>query len=121
MIKLTFCLVRAPHLTLPEFQDYWLNKHAPLVTSFREVLRIRKYVQAHSLDPSVSEVMRNSRGLPDQFDGVAQLWWDNMDDVEFQVTDRDARRAGRTLVEDERNFIDLARSPAWWGREHEIF
>ena len=86
MIKLTFCLVRAPHLTLPEFQDYWLNKHAPLVTSFREVLRIRKYVQAHSLDPSVSEVIRNSRGLPDQFDGVAQLWWDNMDDVAFQIT-----------------------------------
>ncbi len=36
MIKLTFCLTRLPNLTLAEFQDYWWNKHAPLVKSHRE-------------------------------------------------------------------------------------
>ena len=39
MIKLTFALVRRPELTREAFQDYWFNRHAPLVASVREVLR----------------------------------------------------------------------------------
>ena len=27
----------------------------------------------------------------------------------------------RLLLEDERRFIDLSRSPLWWGEEHVIF
>ena len=49
MIKLTFALVRLPHLSREQFQDYWLNTHGPLVASVRETLRIRRYVQLHSL------------------------------------------------------------------------
>lgn len=30
MIKLIICVTRRPNLTLEQFQDYWLNKHAPL-------------------------------------------------------------------------------------------
>ena len=45
MIKLTFCLARLPHLTREQFQDYWLNKHAPLVASHKATLGIRRYVQ----------------------------------------------------------------------------
>ena len=29
-------------------------------------------------------------------------------------------QAGRLLLEDERKFIDLARSPLWWGEERVI-
>ena len=28
--------------------------------------------------------------------------------------------AGRLLLEDEKRFIDLARSPLWWGEEKTI-
>ena len=28
--------------------------------------------------------------------------------------------AGRMLLEDERKFIDLTRSPLWWGEERVI-
>ena len=69
MIKLTFCLVRLPHLTREAFQDYWLNTHSPLVRSLAEALRIRRYVQLHSADPAISADIRASRGAPDQFDG----------------------------------------------------
>ena len=30
------------------------------------------------------------------------------------------REAGRLLLEDEKRFIDLERSPLWWGEEKEI-
>jgi hypothetical protein len=121
MIKLTFCLVRLPHLTRETFQDYWLTKHAPLVARHREVLRIQRYVQLHSADPAVSAETRKSRGGPDQFDGVAQLWWKSFDDLTAIAADPRATAAGRELLEDERKFIDLARSPLWWGEEKVIF
>jgi uncharacterized protein (TIGR02118 family) len=117
MIKLTFCLVRAPHLTLDEFSSYWAEKHAPLVKSLREALRLQRYVQTHGVELEASAAFRKMRGGPAPFDGVAQLWWNGIEDVKYCYTDNDAKRAGRILLEDERNFIDLARSPLWWGEE----
>lgn len=120
MIKLTFCLVRLPHLTREAFHDYWLTKHAPLVARHREVLRIQRYVQLHSADPPISAEIRKSRGGPEQYDGVAQLWWQSFDDLAATATEPKATTAARELLEDERKFIDLPRSPLWWGEEKVI-
>jgi uncharacterized protein (TIGR02118 family) len=119
MIKLTFALVRAPHLSREAFQRYWLETHAPLVASVKDVLRIRRYVQLHSLPDDVSASLRQVRGGPEGFDGVAQLWWDSFEDL--ATADPAAAEAGRVLLEDERRFIDLAKSPLWWGEEKVIF
>ena len=120
MIKLTFVLTRLPHLSREAFQDYWLNTHAPLVASVREPLRIRRYVQLHSLPADVSASLRQSRGGPESYDGVAQLWWDSFEDM-AGANDEAAKAAGRLLLEDEQRFIDLSRSPLWWGQERVIF
>ncbi|MBL9097362.1 MAG: EthD domain-containing protein [Alphaproteobacteria bacterium] len=120
MIKLTFCLMRLPHLSREAFQDYWLDKHAPLVRSHQSVLGLRRYVQLHSFAPALSADIRVSRGAPEQYDGVAQLWWDSFEDLAKHLADPRATEAGRALLEDERKFIDLERSPLWWGEEHEI-
>ena len=119
MIKLTFALVRRPELTREAFQAYWFDRHAPLVASVREALRIRRYVQLHSLPADVSEPLRRTRGGPEGYDGVAQLWWDSFEDM--ASADPAAAEAGRLLLEDERKFIDLERSPLWWGEEKVIF
>ncbi len=121
MLKLTFALMRRPELTRAAFQTYWREQHAPLVASVREVLRIRRYVQLHSLPADISEPIRASRHAPQDFDGVAQLWWDNLDDMTAAITEPKAVEAGRMLLEDERTFIDLERSPLWWGEESVIF
>jgi len=121
MIKLTFCLVRRPEFTREAFQDYWLNTHGPLVASVRAPLRIKRYVQLHSLPTDVSEDLRQTRGGPEGYDGVAQLWWDSFEDMAATADDPAARDAGRLLLEDEKRFIDLSKSPLWWGEEKEVF
>src|SRR5215470_11890289 len=105
MIKLTFCLVRRPEFTREAFQDYWFNTHGPLVKSVAETLRIRRYVQLHSLPAEASAAMRVARKGPEGYDGVAQLWWDSLQDV-LGNTNPGAQDAGRLLLEDERKFID---------------
>ena len=121
MIKLTFALVRRPEFTRESFQAYWFDQHAPLVASVREVLRIRRYVQLHSLPAETQALMRLARGGPEDFDGVAQLWWDSLEDMAATSNEPAAVAAGRMLLEDERKFIDLARSPLWWGEEKVVF
>lgn len=111
MIELTFALMRRPEFTRETFQAYWCERHAPLVASVKDVLRIRRYVQLHSLPMDASETLRHARGVPEGFDGVAQLWWDSPADL--AIDDPAARAAGPMLLEDERQFIDLARSPPW--------
>jgi uncharacterized protein (TIGR02118 family) len=120
VIKLTFCLKRLPGLSLQQFQTYWFEKHAPLVTKHREVLRIRRYVQFHSGTPEFSEAIRASRSAPEMYDGVAELWWDSLDDA-FAEPTPERQAAGRALLEDERKFIDLPRSPLFFGEEKVIF
>src|SRR5438309_3985732 len=81
MIKLVFCLRRRPELSREEFQRYWREQHAPLVRSHAEVLRIRRYVQVHSLPRESQTALQASRGGPEEYDGVAELWWDSLDDL----------------------------------------
>ena len=120
MIKLTFCLHRLPGLTREAFQDYWFNKHAPLVARHREVLRIQRYVQMHSATTDLNAAIRAGRNAPEMYDGVAELWWNSLDDITADPTP-ERQAAGLALLEDERKFIDLAHSPLWFGEEKVIF
>ena len=120
MVKLSFCLHRLPHLSRAEFQRYWREQHAPLVARHREALRIQRYVQLHSSDSPANALLRASRGGPEQYDGIAELWWRSEADLAEATSSEAGRRAGQELLEDERRFIDLARSPLWLGAEHEI-
>jgi hypothetical protein len=65
------------------------------------------------------ETLRRTRGGPEGYDGVAQLWWDSFEDMASR--DPAAAEAGRLLLEDEKRFIDLEQSPLWWGEEKVIF
>ena len=56
---------------------------------------------------------------PEMFDGVAELWWDSFEDITGN-THPDAPAAGLALLEDERKFIDLPRSPLFFGEEKTI-
>jgi uncharacterized protein (TIGR02118 family) len=120
MIKLTFCLRRLPQLSRAQFQDYWLNKHGPLVRHHAPALRIWRYVQTHAIETPFDAGLRASRQAPEPFDGIAELWWADEATFDASTRDPDARAAGKILLADEKTFIDLARSPVWINREYEV-
>jgi uncharacterized protein (TIGR02118 family) len=120
MIKLVFCLRRRGDMTLEEFQRYWFETHGPLVASHAGTLGIRRYVQAHTSTTPLNDVLRTSRGGPEAFDGVAELWWDSLDDAAAAASTPEGTAAAQELLEDERRFIDLERSPLWIAEEREI-
>jgi uncharacterized protein (TIGR02118 family) len=121
MVKLVFCLTRLPHLSREEFQRYWREQHAPLVERNADTLRIRRYVQVHARDTDLDEALAASRGgEPRAYDGVAELWWDSVEDLMEAYSSEAGQAAGAELLEDEQRFIDLARSPLWLGEEHVV-
>ena len=120
MIKLVFCLRKRDDLTREEFQTYWRERHAPLVQSYAEVLGIRRYVQVHSIDDAISLAVAGARNSPEPFDGVAELWFDSLDALGVAGSSDAGRAAGQALLEDERRFIDLERSPLLLADEHVI-
>ncbi|MBS0521003.1 MAG: EthD domain-containing protein [Proteobacteria bacterium] len=121
MLKLTFCLRRLPSLTLAQFQDYWLNRHGPLVRRLQPALRMVRYVQLHRLDTDLAAGMARVRGAPEPFDGIAELWWTDAESFRAAGRDAEGRAAGRLLLEDEAKFIDLPNSPLWLNREEVIY
>jgi len=76
MVKLIICASRKPGITREEFSAYWREKHGPLVKSVTEFARhVRKYVQCHLAENSVPF------GIPGQYDGVAELWFDSVEEA----------------------------------------
>lgn len=119
MIKLTFCLRRLPHLTREEFQRYWREQHAPLVARHAGTLGILRYVQTHTGHDALNSAMQGSRGGPDAYDGVAELWFES-EEAMAANTGEAAAKASAELLEDERKFIDLANSPLWFGDPFDV-
>lgn len=121
MLKLVFTLRRREDMTREEFQRYWREEHAPLVAKHAETLRIKRYVQVHSRDTDLDEAVSAQRGTPlRHFDGVAELWWESMDDLMAAYASEEGQAASQELLEDERRFIDLPSSPLWLGEENVV-
>jgi len=106
MIKLVYCITRRPGMTLEEFSRYWREVHGPIG---RRIPGLRRLVQSHPvpLPPDMA--------LPG-FDGMAELWFDDMAALEA------ARRSPewRVSTADEANFIDAPRTALFLTEEQEI-
>ena len=122
MLKITMCIRRLPHLTREEFDAYWRDRHGPLVRSYKDVLRIKRYVQTSPIaDSAAQEALRASHGTSaSRFDGCAELWWESLDDLAAVRHSPQGREALRELLADEKKFIDLARSELWYGTERTV-
>lgn len=118
MIKLVYCLRRLPSLTRAEFQRYWRETHGPLVRTHAHALGMRRYVQVHTLDDAANVALREGRGTQEPYDGVAEVWWESRESLARALSTPEGQAAGRTLLEDERKFIDLPRSVLWIAEEH---
>ena len=119
MIKLTFCLRRRPDLSREEFYRYWKDEHGPLVRDRAKALGVRKYQQVHTLDqPELhSALQARNGGAPPPFDGIAEVWVDDVEAFRGRSGTPAGRQAAKELLEDEARFIDLLNSPMWLGEE----
>jgi uncharacterized protein (TIGR02118 family) len=119
MVKMIFALRRLPHLSREEFQKYWLEKHGPLAQKNLPILRCKRYIQNHTLQTDFDELLQMTRGFTTEpFDGIVELWWDSIQDIEEAYGTPEGAEAQNELLEDERKFIDLERSPMWFTEEH---
>ncbi len=118
MIRLEFALRRKAGLSREKFQDYWKNTHGPLVARHSTTLGIHRYIQLHTLDDPINDALAQARGgMEPVYDGVAELWWSTPE--AFSATGSEAGQAAAAeLLEDEKNFIDLANSPLWFAYEY---
>ncbi|MEM1451384.1 MAG: EthD domain-containing protein [Planctomycetota bacterium] len=120
MIKFVMCLHRRPDLSREEFQDYWKNSHAPLFQSFVETHGAIRYIQDHTIDSPVNDMLRESRGMQPEFDGVAEVWFESEQAFADAMSSPEGQKLGAVLSEDESNFIDHTRSSAFLAVEHEV-
>jgi uncharacterized protein (TIGR02118 family) len=93
-------------MTVDEFSRYWRDVHGPIG---RRIPGLRRLVQSHSV-PQPADMR------PPAFDGMAELWFDDLSALEA------AQRSPewRASTEDEANFIDESRTAVFVTEEREI-
>ena len=52
-----------------------------------------------------------------EYDGVAEVWFDSEEDLVAGMSSPEGQQLGAALLEDEKNFIDHARSSAFIAEE----
>jgi uncharacterized protein (TIGR02118 family) len=122
VVKLVFVARRRPELSKEEFARYWFEEHAALVRSLQDTIRIRKYVQSHTILTEMNAGFSQARGMPvtEPADGIAEAWWDSIEDMQDAFSGEEGERAGKLLVEDEGKFVDFQTSHAFLTEEKRI-
>ena len=120
MIKFVMCITRHPEIFREEFSDYWMNKHGPFFMENADAMRAKKYVQSHTIDSSLNEGLRSSRGMLPEYDGVAEVWFESEEELMEGMSSPEGQKLGAALLEDEGNFIDHSKSSAFLVKEHEL-
>jgi hypothetical protein len=121
MIKLVYCLARRQDVSAEAFYAYWRKEHAAKVRQRQAALRAVKYVQSHTVEPDLNQLLRQSRGLEPAYDGITEVWWESVDSLRTALGTPQGAQAMQELLEDESSFIDFARSCLFMTEEHPIF
>lgn len=121
MLKLVYCIRKRADVSPETFYRYWLEEHSALVRRFARTLRAREYVQSHTITPEINTAMARGRGLAPAYDGIAELWWDSLEDFLSSANTAEGDAARRALQEDEARFIDFSQSCMFLTKEQRIF
>lgn len=119
-IKMMFCLRRAEGLSREQFQRYWLEDHAPVVERLAGQTGMIRYVQCHTYDSPLGAGAARARGTAVPYDGVMEGWWESEEAARAAFKAMDPA-SGTLLLDDERRFIDQARSSLFVTHERVIY
>ena len=120
MIKMSYTLRRQTGMSREAFQRYWREEHAPLVKRVQADLRLQRYAQVHMFVDAGRDPDSARGAMEEAPDGIAELWWESLDDLQAAMATPEGQRADALLVEDEAKFIDFARSSMGFGNVHTI-
>jgi uncharacterized protein (TIGR02118 family) len=119
MLKIILCLKRKPSMSRAEFLHYWANEHVAVLAKVAGPMGIRRNVHNHTISTAADEPIRKGRGAEmDDYDGVAESWFDSYDALMAATATPEGREAARLLAEDEARFIDFSWSRIFFVEEH---
>ncbi|HEU5040352.1 MAG TPA: EthD domain-containing protein [Gemmatimonadales bacterium] len=103
-MKLVYCICRRPGMSRAEFARYWSEVHGPIGA---RIPGLRRLVQSLAIEES---------GRPADFDGMAELWFDDLAALEA------ARRSPEwaAATSDESSFTEAGRSASFVSRERTV-
>ncbi|MBT5700157.1 MAG: EthD family reductase [Gammaproteobacteria bacterium] len=117
IVRIFFPLRHQTHIKEEDARHYWLTHHGPIVRSHGQASGTLCYRQVHRANSALDAGLQAARGtVTESYLGHAEAW---VDRGAAPSTD-EARRAGAAFIEDEHNFIDMARSTIFFGKEHTI-
>ena len=106
-VKMVFPLKRQRHFSRAEGKRYWLDVHGPIVAA---VPGLRRYVQSHTVDAAY-------RYAEPRWDGVAQLWLDDVAAVEKMLVDPAFKDVAWA---DTVKFVDMKTIESFVGEEYVV-
>lgn len=108
MIKASILLTRRPDMTREAFFRHQTEIHAPLFLSLPIVQQtVRRYSVQQVIEP-------NLPGMPQPFDGMAEIWFDDEADLSRCFSDASFQAV---LGPDNENFLNLAACQVMITRE----
>jgi uncharacterized protein (TIGR02118 family) len=111
MIKLSILMVRRPDTTYEDFLHHWATTHAETIASQPAAKRyIRRYAQDHLAAEGTASATA-------AFDGIAEVWFDSMDDAEAFFASDDYRDR---IIPDEEVFLDRPRCASFYSKTHVV-
>lgn len=114
MIKLVVFAPRKKGITKEEFHQHWKAPHGLLFASQPEVKKyVKKYQQLHS----TGEQLGGDFPTVSEYDGIAIMWFDSMDDIKRVFGSNNIRTI---IAKDEEKFIDRENARWMYTVEHEI-
>jgi hypothetical protein len=120
MLKISYLMRRLPSLTLEEFQSYWSEKHPQAAPKDAfSTLGVKRYVQVLPLETDARNLVIGPRtGLVEPFDGMAELWVEDIEAIERDWSTDKAKEYLNIFFKDEQNFIDWTRSTILVSKEN---
>lgn len=90
MIKVLWFLKRADHLSLAEFKDWWINRHAADIAA-DQAPHLRAYKIDFRVDDDSAFLGKPAQDCP--WDGLAEQYFDSLEDYNavYRRTDRPTR------------------------------
>jgi hypothetical protein len=78
-----------------------------------------RYIQSHSIDDPMNDILRKDRGTLPPYDGLTEVWFDRLylADVIGSPECEGAEGFG-LLLEDEYKFVGMSGSSTWFSKEH---